>query len=173
MSDVEAHAANCRMAKIVPLEALPFKGFPIGYSERVCVSAWRTCFPKRRLTNTRRRHRLADGHLSSLYPPSPSFSLFGAASVMLGFSPPASSSTPLRPSVYYRIISLVINIIYIRTLCDLLYVLYILDPTCILLWSQARFDSPSLGQTVLIFRVSVVVLIGIEHVMCGRTTPQH
>ena len=40
--------------------------------------------------------RLADDQLSS-----PSFRSFGAASVMLCCFPPASSSTPLRPSVYY------------------------------------------------------------------------
>ena len=52
------------------------------------------CFLKRRLTNTSRRHRLADGQLSSLYPPSPSFSSFDAASVMCCSAPPAPSSTP-------------------------------------------------------------------------------
>ena len=89
---------------------------------QVCVFACtqntpnlRCCFLKRRLTNTTRRHRLADGQLSSLYPPSPSFSPFGAASVMLCCSPPpASSSTPLRPSVCYPCISVVVNIIYTR-----------------------------------------------------------
>ena len=57
-------------------------------------------FVKWRLTNTPRRHRLADGQLSSLYAPPPSSSSFGAASVMMCCSArPASSSTPLRPCV--------------------------------------------------------------------------
>ena len=52
-------------------------------------------FRKRRLTNTPRRHRLADGPLSSLYAPSLSFSSFGAASVMICCSArPASPSAP-------------------------------------------------------------------------------
>ena len=94
------------------------------------------CFLKRRLTKTLRRHRLADGQLASLYPPSPSFSSFDAASVMLCFSPPpASSSTPLRPSVCYPSISLVVNITCIRIFCTHSNVLFILDPTCIALWS--------------------------------------
>ena len=63
-----------------------------------------------------RRHRLVDGQLSSLYPPSPSLSLFGASSVKLCRSaPPACSSTPLRPSVPYPSISLVVNIMCIQT----------------------------------------------------------
>ena len=84
------------------------KGCPSGYSKSVCVPACtqktpnlRCCFLKRRLTNTPRCHCLADGRLSSLYPPSPSFSSFGAASVMLCYCPRASSSIPSRPSVYY------------------------------------------------------------------------
>ena len=91
--------------------SLASKGFPSGYSKKcVCASACtqkapnlRCCFLKRRLMNTPRRHRLADRQLSSRYPPSPSFSSFGSASVMLCYSPPASSSTPSRPSVYYPI----------------------------------------------------------------------
>ena len=58
------------------------------------------CFLKRRLPNTPRCHHLADGQRSSLYPPSPYFILFDPASEMC-CSPPASSSTPSRPSVYY------------------------------------------------------------------------
>ena len=46
-------------------------------------------------------HRLVDGQLSSPYLPSPSFRSFGAASVMFCSFPPASSSTPLRQSLYY------------------------------------------------------------------------
>ena len=37
---------------------------------------------------------------------------------MLCCSPPASSSTPLRPSVYYPSISLVVNTMRVRALCD-------------------------------------------------------
>ena len=72
------------------------------------------------LTNTPRCRRRADGQLPSLYPLSPSFTSFGTASVMC-CSPPASSSTPFRPSVYYPSISVVVNIRYIRTFCCLLY----------------------------------------------------
>ena len=52
-------------------------------------------FRKRRLTNTTRRHRLADGQLTSLYAPLPSISSFGATYVMMRCSTrPASSSAP-------------------------------------------------------------------------------
>ena len=71
-----------------------------------------------------RRHRLAGGQLSSFYPPSPSFSSFGAASVMCSSASPACSSTPLRPSVHYTSSSLVVNIMCIQTFCDHLNVLY-------------------------------------------------
>ena len=72
------------------IKSLASKGFPSGYSKKcVCSPALRKpqtydvdLYLKRRLTNTPRRHRL-DGQLLSLYPPSPSFSSFGAASVML------------------------------------------------------------------------------------------
>ena len=46
-------------------------------------------------------HRPADNQLSSPCPTSPSFRSFGTDSVMMCCFPPASSSTPLRPSVYY------------------------------------------------------------------------
>ena len=68
------------------------------------------------------------------YPTSPSFSSFGAACVMCCF-PPASSSTPLRLSVCYPSISLVVNIMYIRTFCDHRNVLYIFDHICTVLKS--------------------------------------
>ena len=42
------------------------------------------------MTNTPRRHRLADGQLSSLYPPSPTFSSFGAASCDIVVFPSSS-----------------------------------------------------------------------------------
>ena len=87
-------------------------------------------FLKRRLTNTPRRYRLANGQLSSLYAPSPSFRSFGAASVMLYCSaPPASLSTPLRPSVRYPSIGQAVNIVYLRALCDDLKILHIFDQT--------------------------------------------
>ena len=102
---------------------------------RACVSVCtqktpnlRCSFLKRRPTNTPRRHRLADGQLSSFYPPSPSFSSFGAASVMLCCSaPPLCSRTPLRPSVDYSSISRVENSTYVTTFCEHLTVLYIVD----------------------------------------------
>ena len=101
----------------------------------------RRWFLQRRLTNTPRSHRLADGQLSSLYGPSPSFSSFGATSVMFCCSaPPACSSTPLRPSVRYPSIGLVISIMYIQTFCENLNVLGLVS--C---WSQAgvqRRESP-------------------------------
>ena len=80
--------------------SLASKGFPSECSKSVCMA---TCtqntpnlqcwFLKRRLTNTPRRHRLADGQLSSLYPPSSSFRSFDAGSVMCSPAPPVSSST--------------------------------------------------------------------------------
>ena len=88
---------------LVPLEAWPLKASPADIRTVcvcVCPHALRKLrtyevFRKRRLTNTPRRHRLADGQLSLVYPPSPSFSSFGAASVMLCCFPPASANTPL------------------------------------------------------------------------------
>ena len=101
------------------------------------------CFFKRRLTNTPRRHRLADGELSTLYLPWRSFSSFGASSAMLCCSArPASSSTPLRPSVCYQ----VVNTRYIRTFCDDVNALCIFDSTCIVLKS-------GLGSTARIPRL--------------------
>ena len=82
----------------------------------------------------------------SLYPPSPSFSSFGAASVMLCCSPPpGSSSTPFRPSVCYPSNSLVVTRVYIRIFCDHLNVFYIFDPTCMVKsgWSSTvRMPAP-------------------------------
>ena len=95
----------------------------------------RCYFLKRRFTNTPRRCHPADGQLSSLYPTSPSFSSFGAACAMLCGSPPASSSTPLRPSVYNASINLAVNKINIRRFCDRLNIRYIFDQTCIVLKS--------------------------------------
>ena len=99
----------------------------------MCVSACtqkapnvRCCFLKRRLTNAPRRRHPSDGQLSSLYPTSLSFSSFGAARVMCCL-PPASSSTPLRPSVYNASVSLLVNIVCIRSFCDHINVLNIFD----------------------------------------------
>ena len=75
-----------------------------------------------------RRHRLADGALSSLYAPSPSLSPFGAASVMKCCSTrPASSSAPsvLSEDRTGR------NRMYIRRFCDHINVLHIFDQACI------------------------------------------
>ena len=60
---------------------------------------------------------------------------FGTAYVMCCSPPPAWSSTPLRLSVCYPSISLVVNITCIRIFCTHSNVLFILDPTCIALWS--------------------------------------
>ena len=91
----------------ISFRSVASKGFPSGYSKSACVrvSACSACpqktptlrggFRKRRLTNTPRRHRLADGQLSPLYAPLPRFSSSGAASVMMCCSAcPASSSAP-------------------------------------------------------------------------------
>ena len=90
--------------------------------------------PKRCLTNTPRRRHTADGQLSALHPTSPDFGSFGAACVMCCF-PPASSSPPLRAFVYYASISLVVNIMFIRTFYDYLHVRYIFDHNCSILKS--------------------------------------
>ena len=50
--------------------------------------------------------------------------------------PPASSSTPLRPSVYYPSINLVVNIRFIRRFCDHLSI-YIFSTILLSFWSQA------------------------------------
>ena len=78
------------------------------------------------MTNTPRRYRLADGQILSLYPPSPSYSSFGAASVLLCCSaPPACSSIPLRLPVHYPSISLVVNkMCIIQIFCDHLNVYF-------------------------------------------------
>ena len=97
--------------------------------------------------NTPRHHRLADSQLSSFYAPSPSFSSVGAASVMLRCSaPPSSSNAPLRPTVRSPSIGLVVNIMFIRTFCDDIYVLHIFDKSCIVLnlaWSSTTARMPA------------------------------
>ena len=126
-----------------PSRSFSFQRLPTRiFQKYVCVSACTQKLltsdffpPKRCLTSTPRRHRQADVQLSLLYPPSPSFSPFGAACVMLCCFPPASSSTPLRLSVCYPSISLVVNIMYIRTFCDHRNVLYIFDHICTVLKS--------------------------------------
>ena len=90
------------------------------------------CFLKRRLTNTPRRHRLADGQLSSLYPPSPSLSSFDAASDVVLFrfyflfehTITAVCAPPeYQPCRKY-------SLMYIQKKCDhLRNVLYIFDQT--------------------------------------------
>ena len=144
--------------------SLASKGFPSECSKSVCMA---TCtqntpnlqcwFLKRRLTNTPRRHRLAGGQLSSLYPPSSSSSSFGPASVMMCSSArPAYSRTPLRSSVHCPSISLFVNLMFIQFVCDNLSVLIFSTmnrQTCLLLkkgWSSAArmpalVDSSSLA----------------------------
>ena len=82
----------------------------------------RTCevdFLKQRLINTRCYHGLGDGQLTSVYRPSQSISSFSAASVMLCCSAlPSCSSTPLRPSVGYTSIRLVVNIMCVKKIRD-------------------------------------------------------
>ena len=122
---------------LIPSETWPLKASPADIRKvRVSACAQKTpnlrCwFLKQRLANTPRRHRLADGQLSSLSPPSPSFSSFGAAFVMCCSATPACSSTvtSLRPYVHYSSISLVVNIMFIHFFCDHLNVLYILGQT--------------------------------------------
>ena len=85
------------------LRSLPSTEFvPSQASElQLCVSTCTRKIPnllEQPLTNTPRRHRLADGPISLLYPPSSSFSLISAASVMCN-SLTALSSAPSRPSV--------------------------------------------------------------------------
>ena len=63
-----------------------------------------------------------------------------APPVMLCCFPPASSSTPLRQSVHYPSITLVVNIRYISIFCNRLKLLHIFDQTCIVLksdWNSA------------------------------------
>ena len=71
------------------------------------------------------------------YPPSPNSSSFGAASVILCCSaPPACSSTPLRPSVHYPIIRLVVNVVCIQKLCDYLNIIYIFHLNTVYIFDQ-------------------------------------
>ena len=91
-------------------------------------------FRTRRLTNTPRRHRVADGQLSSSYAPLPCFSLFGAASCDVLFR-----SSCLLERTVCATIGLVVNIISIRRFCDQINVLHIFDQTYIVLksgWSS-------------------------------------
>ena len=67
---------------------------------------------------------------------------------------PASSNTPLRPSVCHPSISLVVNIMFIRIFCEHLNVLYVFYPTCIVLksgWSSTAclvVSPPSLSHSI-------------------------
>ena len=121
----------------VPLKASLLKASPADV-RKICVcvrlhsenSEHTMLIYQRFLRNTPRRQRLADGQLSSLYPPSPNFSSLGAASVMFCWSaPPAFSSTPLQPSVHPPTISLIVNTICIQTFSDFLNALDIFDQT--------------------------------------------
>ena len=105
------------------------------------------CFRKRRLTNTPRRHRVADGQLSSSYAPLPCFSLFGAASCDVLFR-----SACLLERTVCATIGLVVNIISIRRFCDQINVLHIFDPTCIVLKLGWRYTTgpPDLFSSSLV-----------------------
>ena len=96
-----------------------------------------------------RRHHLADGPLSSLGAPSPSFSSFGAASVMMCCSarPASSSAHSVLPED--RIGR---SIIYVRRFCDHINVLHIFDPTCIVLKLGWRYTTgpPDLFSSSLV-----------------------
>ena len=91
--------------------SLASKGFPDGYSTggcvcmRVCPLSLRSSEPTRWFSQMMpdehpRRHHLADGPLSSLYAPSPSFSSIGAASVMMCCSARAANGF-FNPSLLY------------------------------------------------------------------------
>ena len=82
-------------------------------------------FHQRRLTNTPRRHRLGDGQLSSLYPHQVSARLAPPLVMLCCSAPPACSRTPLRPSVHYPSISLVVKMMFIQIFRDHLNALYI------------------------------------------------
>lgn len=110
-------------------------------------------FP-RRPTNTLEHHSLADGQLSSLYQPSSKVNSFFAASVIVHCTPLlASSSTHLRPSECYPSISLAVTVMCIRILCDHLHVLYIFDPTCIVL--QSGWNSTARMLRLVVFHPSL------------------
>ena len=118
--------------------SLAFKGFPDGHSTGGCVCVRlrtedpnpRSFFCERGLTGTRRRHHLDGGRRSPTYPPSPSLSSFGAASVVMCCSArPASSSAP---SVL-PVDRIGRNIIYAALFCDHINVLHIFDQICIVL----------------------------------------
>ena len=106
-------------------------------------------FLKRRLTNTPRRHHLADDQRSSLCRPSARFSSFGAASCDVLFRSSCLFEHTLAASVHYPGISLVVNVKHILTFCEHTIVLVIFDQTdCIVLksgWSStARMPASSL-----------------------------
>ena len=89
-----------------------------------------TMFSRKRLTNTPRRHRLADGQLSSLfYPPSPSFGSFGAACDVLLRSSCLFERTLTAVCALPEYQSCLVNIICIQTFCDDLNIHYIFDRT--------------------------------------------
>ena len=117
------------LVRLCSFATLDSKGFPSRYKKNgVCPPA--LIFLKRRLTNTPRHLRLADGQLSSLYQPSPCFSSFDATSAMLcGPAPPACSSTPFLSFMHYQSVSLVVNVMCIQTFRGHLNALHIFDQT--------------------------------------------
>ena len=56
------------------------------------------------------------------------------------------ANAPLRPSVYYPSISLVLNMIFIRTFCDDLNVVYIFDQTLFVLKSCLLYTSDAADE---------------------------
>ena len=112
--------------------SLASKGFPGGYSKRVCACmcplSFRNSEPTRwcsQMTpDEHPRHHLADGPLSSLYAPSPNLSSFGAAFVRTCCSARPASSSALSVLPEDRI---GLNIIYISRFCDHINVRHILD----------------------------------------------
>ena len=110
--------------------------------------------------DTPRCRRLAGGLLHrSTHPRQVSARL---APPVMYYSPPASSSTPLWPSVYDPSIGLVVNIKYIRTLFYHLRNVLFFYPICILL--KSRWNSTARMPRLV---VSLLVLPG-EHRLAHR-----
>ena len=129
---------------LIPLKAQLLKASPADI-RKVCVCVRmlsENSEPTRWFSQTTpdehpRRHRLADGQLSSLYAPLPSFSSFGVASVMMCCSTrPASSSAP--SVVPEDRVGRKYDTVCIRRLCVHINFLHIFDQTCIVLKSDSN-----------------------------------
>ena len=66
-------------------------------------------------------------------------------------APLASSSEPIRPTACYPSIGLVVNIVHIRTFCDHINVLHMVDKTSIVLKSALRFTAARMLASSLDF----------------------